>query len=305
MIIMTADALRLDRALSSLQGLRTGDALGARFFLPDHHPLLRRRQVPAGPWRWTDDTEMAASVVAVLGRFGEADEDALAAAFAEHYDEDRGYGVTVGRLLRRIREDGADWRESAAALFGGEGSWGNGAAMRVAPLGAWFAADVERAAVEARRSAGVTHRHREAVCGAVAVAVAAALRAGARDRTPLCGAELLDGVVRAVPRSAVRAGLRRARDLLDYADSVTVAAVLGCGRRTGAHDTVPFALWAAARHGGDFEAAFWASAQAGGDVDTICAIAGGVLAAAPGAAPPPEWLAETEPLPDWVPRTGR
>ena len=56
-----------------------------------------------------------------------------------------------------------------------------------------------------------------------------------------------------MPRSAVGAGLRRARDMLDYGDAATVAAVLGCGRRTSAHDTVPFALWSAARGLGDFE----------------------------------------------------
>ncbi len=76
--------------------------------------------------------------------------------------------------------------------------------------------------------------------------------------------------------SAVGAGLRRARDMLDYADAGTVAAVLGCGRRTSAHDTVPFALWSAARALGDYEEAFWTTAQVGGDVDTNCAIVGGV-----------------------------
>ncbi|MZE81356.1 ADP-ribosylglycohydrolase family protein, partial [Streptomyces sp. SID5475] len=112
--------------------------------------------------------------------------------------------------------------------------------------------------------------------------------------------DLLDAVTELVPRSAVRAGLRRARDLLDYADPGTVAAVLGCGRRNSAHDTVPFTLWAAARHLGDFRAAFWTTARAGGDVDTTCAIVGGVVASGPGA-PPAEWLERTEPLPQWAP----
>ncbi|MEE1926629.1 ADP-ribosylglycohydrolase family protein [Streptomyces sp. TRM 70351] len=300
---MTRDADRLSRALASLRGLSVGDALGARFVLPGHHPLLRRGDVPPGPWPWTDDTEMAASVVAVLHRLGAADQDALAAAFAAHHDPGRSYGRTVDAMLRRIREDGTDWRELAPALFAGQGSWGNGAAMRVAPLGAWFADSPARAAEEAERSAYVTHQHREAVCGAIAVAAAAALRAGAGagDWDTGAGARLLAQVTALVPRSAVGAGLRRAGDLLDYADVGTVAAVLGCGRRTSAHDTVPFALWAVARHGTGFAEAFWATARAGGDVDTTCAIVGGVLAAAPGGAPPPAWVRSTEPLPGWVP----
>ncbi|MDP9614007.1 ADP-ribosylglycohydrolase [Streptomyces demainii] len=89
--------------------------------------------------------------------------------------------------------------------------------------------------------------------------------------------------------------------MLDYADAGTVAAVLGCGRRTSAHDTVPFALWAAARHLGSFEETFWQTASAGGDVDTTCAIAGGVVAAEAAGAPPAHWQDRTEALPEWVP----
>ena len=103
-----------------------------------------------------------------------------------------------------------------------------------------------------------------------------------------------------VPRSAVGAGLRRARDMLDYDDATTVAAVLGSGRRTSAHDTVPFALWSAARGLGDYERAFWTTAQVGGDVDTTCAIVGGVVAAGAASAPPARWLERTEALPAWV-----
>ncbi|MEU0142911.1 ADP-ribosylglycohydrolase family protein, partial [Streptomyces albidoflavus] len=113
------------------------------------------------------------------------------------------------------------------------------------------------------------------------------------------GRALLDGVLELVPRSAVEAGLRRARDMLDYRDAGTVAAVLGCGRRSTAHDTVPFALWSAARGLDDYEATFWRTAQVGGDIDTTCAIVGGILAAA-GNAPPAAWTEQTEPLPEWL-----
>lgn len=88
-----------------------------------------------------------------------------------------------------------------------------------------------------------------------------------------------------LPRSAVVAGLRRAKDMLDYEDPTTVAAVLGNGRRTSAQDTVPFALWSAARALGSYEDAFWVTAQAGGDVDTTCAIVGGIVAAGAAGAP--------------------
>ncbi|NEY36696.1 ADP-ribosylglycohydrolase family protein [Streptomyces sp. PRKS01-65] len=299
---MTADSFsagRLERALASLRGLAVGDALGSQFFVPVNHPLLRRRELPPGPWQWTDDTEMACSVVAVLAAHHRIDQDALARSFAAHHDVGRGYGPAVDRLLRLVRE-GGDWRELSAALFNGQGSWGNGAAMRIAPLGAWYADDPEQATHQAEISAYPTHQHREAVVGAMAVAAAAAL-AAAPDGPPRAEA-LLDGVIALVPKkSAVGAGLRRARDMLDYGDATTVAAVLGCGRRTTAHDTVPFALWSAARALGDYERAFWTTVQAGGDMDTTCAIVGGILAAARAGAPPAAWVERTEELPDWLP----
>ncbi|MFJ6570579.1 ADP-ribosylglycohydrolase family protein [Streptomyces sp. NPDC091292] len=298
---MTADsspAPRLGRALASLRGLSVGDALGSQYFVPVNYPLLKRREVPSGTWQWTDDTEMASSVVTVLAAHRRIDQDALARSFAQRHDFDRGYGPAVNRLLRLVRE-GGDWRELAAALFNGQGSWGNGAAMRIAPLGAWYADDPEQATHQAEISAYPTHQHREAVVGSMAVAAAAALAADpAGPPTPEA---LLDGVIALVPRSAVGAGLRRARDMLDYDDPGTVAAVLGCGRRTTAHDTVPFAVWSAARCLGDFERAFWETAQVGGDVDTTCAIVGGIVATADTGGPPESWAARTEALPEWVP----
>ncbi|MER6530124.1 ADP-ribosylglycohydrolase family protein [Streptomyces sp. NPDC001508] len=297
---MTADSSRperLDRALASLRGLAVGDALGSQFFVPANYPLLKRRELPPGRWQWTDDTEMACSVVAVLAAHHRIDQDALARSFAEHHDFDRGYGPAVNRLLRLVRE-GHEWREPAAGLFNGQGSWGNGAAMRIAPLGAWYADDPEQATHQAEISAYTTHQHSEAVVGAMAVAAAAALAAASGG--PPGPEALLDGVVALVPKSAVSAGLRRARDMLDYADVGTVAAVLGCGRRTSAHDTVPFALWSAARALDDYETAFWTTAQVGGDVDTTCAIVGGVLAAGKAGTPPREWLGRVETLPDWA-----
>ncbi|MFI1023052.1 ADP-ribosylglycohydrolase family protein [Streptomyces olivaceus] len=287
----------LGRALASLRGLSVGDALGSQFFVPANYPLLGRRELPPGTWQWTDDTEMACSVVSVLAAHHRVDQDALAHSFAHHHDFDRGYGPAVNRLLRLVRE-GGDWRELAAALFNGQGSWGNGAAMRIAPLGAWYADDPEQATHQAEISAYPTHQHREAVVGAMAVAAAAALAAAPSG--PPGPHRLLDEVIALVPKSAVGAGLRRARDMLDYDDAATVAAVLGCGRRTTAHDTVPFALWSAARALGTYEEAFWTTAQVGGDVDTTCAIVGGVVAAGKAGAPPAAWTERVETLPAWL-----
>ncbi|HEX5120639.1 MAG TPA: ADP-ribosylglycohydrolase family protein [Pseudonocardiaceae bacterium] len=288
--------IRRSRALDSLYGLALGDALGSQFFVPANHEFLLRRELPPGPWQWTDDAEMACSVVAVLDRLGGIDQDALAASFAEHHDFDRGYGPGVNRMLRLVREGGA-WRELAADLFNGQGSWGNGGAMRVAPLGAWFADDPAEAARQAALSAEVTHAHPDGVAGAVAVAVAAALAA---DPNPPAPRDFLDRVLAHVPPGRVHHGVWAARGLAHVPSAEIAVHELGNGRRTSAADTVPYALWAAARNLTDYEQAFWITASTGGDVDTTCAIVGGVVGAHVGTEGLPErWRAECEPLPAW------
>jgi ADP-ribosylglycohydrolase len=292
--------------VASLQGLTVGDALGSCFFVPGNLPALEVRALPRDPvWPWTDDTEMACSVLAVLKRYGRIDQDALAASFAAHHDFDRGYGPGVNRILRLIRQEGASWRELAASAFDGRGSWGNGAAMRVAPLGAYFAdgadgssAMLERVVAEAAASAEVTHTHPEAVAGAIAVAVAANL---AVSRPDLVGGALLRAVAERTPDGLVRDGLVNAVALLPLSDPLAAAKVLGNGRATSAPDTVPFCLWVVAKHPRSFVDAFWAAASAGGDVDTNCAIVGGIVAARTGVPGiPAEWLARCEPLPAWA-----
>jgi ADP-ribosylglycohydrolase len=75
---------------------------------------------------------------------------------------------------------------------------GNGSAMRVALLGAYFADDEERLVDEAVRSAVVTHAHRDGQAGAVAIAVAAgwAVRGGGEPEA------LFETVLAATPRWA-------------------------------------------------------------------------------------------------------
>ncbi|MCW3844691.1 ADP-ribosylglycohydrolase family protein [Micromonospora yasonensis] len=296
---------RLALARDSLVGLSVGDAIGGRFFVPGGEVVRWRDALPAGPWEWSDDTEMACSVVAVLAGHGEIDRDALAVAFADRYDPARRYGAGAVTLLELIR-DGTPWPVAAAAAFDGQGSCGNGAAMRVAPLGAWYADSTRRAADQARAAAEVTHAHPEGIAGAVAVAVAAALAARARldgDRPE--PARLLGAVTNALdPAGAVHRGVRRAAALLGHSAEQAVAA-LGNGSRVTAQDTVPFTLWAAATHLDDYPAAIRVCVEAGGDVDTTAAIAGGVVAAYTGVGTPggvPDgWLAAREPLPGWLP----
>ena len=287
----------LVRARVALEGLSVGDAFGERFFGEPREVSrrIRARELPPGPWRYTDDTEMALSVVEELEAHGGIDQDALAERFARRLDPERGYGRGALMLLTFVRA-GMNWRAVSKGSMGGEGSYGNGAAMRVAPLGAWFADDLERAAAEARLSAEVTHAHPEGIAGAVGVAVAAALAWRGRG-APLEAAGFLEQVAAAAPAGATREGLEKARGLPAGIEVGAAAEALGNGAAVSAPDTVPFCVWMASR-GLTYEESLWRTASASGDVDTTCAIVGGIVAAREGLdAVPRAWRLARESLP--------
>jgi ADP-ribosylglycohydrolase len=288
----------IQRARRSLQGLAVGDAFGETMFRPADEVAKRvakRLIEPRRPWRWTDDTAMALSIVEVLGRYDRIDADALAEAFARRWAEDphRGYGQGAITLLTRVAY-GADWRREAARMFKGQGSYGNGAAMRAAPIGAYFAGDLDRVRAEALRSAEPTHTHPDGAAGAVAVAVAAALAAsGGAAR------KFFEDVVRLTPPGHTLERLRRAADIDLDADPARVGEELGTGLDVAAHDTVPFCLWVAARHLDSYEEALWTATAQHGDRDTMGAIVGGIVVmAADDDAIPVLWRAATELVPD-------
>lgn len=287
-------------AVAAMRGLALGDAFGETWLLQPADELeaaLEQRRLPDGPWPWTDDTAMALSLLAVLDRHGHTDQGALAAAFAESYaaDPNRSYGGSMHQVLRAFGA-GEDWAVVTRRQFDGMGSWGNGAAMRVAPLGAWYAGDLDAAVAEAARSAEVTHAHPEAVAGAVAVAVAAALSVGG-----IPGGDLVAAVADRVPGTEVGSRLRRVTRMAPGADPRHVAGMVGCGLRISAVDTVPYAIWCAATDLDDLPAALWTTALAGGDVDTTCAIVGGIVAGRTGlSGVPAGWREACEPLPGWV-----
>ncbi|UBU18685.1 ADP-ribosylglycohydrolase family protein [Nonomuraea gerenzanensis] len=301
---MSADGRAPALMRACLEGLSVGDAFGDQFFLHTNRHLTAR-DLPPPPWEWSDDTEMACSVVTCLRRHGHVDQDALATSFATRMDAGRRYGAGAGALLERIR-GGHPWRAAVAGSFGGGGSYGNGAAMRVAPLGAYFAGDPARAAAEAARQAEITHTHPEGIAGAIAVAVAASLAAAGTTAGTTTGTttgtaeDIIEAVLDHTPGTYVRPGLGRVRRL-KKATPEQAAQVLGNGSRVTAQDTVPFALWAATRHLEDYPAGVRACVVAGGDMDTTAAIAGGVIAAGTGTdGIPAEWLAAREPLPGWL-----
>jgi ADP-ribosylglycohydrolase len=289
------DHERLRLAKRSLDGLSIGDAFGERFFAAPAivERMIEDRALPEPPWRFTDDTVMALSIIDTLEDLGTIDCDRLADYFGVRYrlDPGRGYGGTAHGILNKIAS-GTDWEGAAGDVFDGQGSMGNGGAMRAAPVGAYFFDDYERTAREADHSANVTHAHPEGRAGAIAVAIATAWAArNAEDVT-----EMFRTVLAHTPGGATTAGIQRAAELPLTYDVRTAVSALGNGTRIISEDTVPFSLWCAARHINDYESALWTTVSGLGDRDTTCAIVGGILAARESVQIPDHWCGNREDL---------
>ncbi len=288
----------IDRAVVSLEGLSVADAFGEQLLHSGPNArveaLSDRRTPPAKRWMWTDDTAMAFSIVEVLRAHGTIDPAVLAAAFARRYvaEPARGYGRGAHEVLAAIAA-GTPYDTAARALFDGQGSCGNGGGMRAAPIGAYFAGDLDAVVQHARSSAAPTHAHPEGMAGAIAVAVAAAaVVSGERDPRGL-----LETIVARTPAGPTRDGVRRSIPML-RAEPITVAAELGNGSHVLAADTIPFSMWCAATHLDDYACALWACCEVGGDIDTTCAIVGGIVIGAVGIEGiPAAWRTAREPLP--------
>lgn len=299
---MSDHDIRLDCARQSLEGLSVADALGGfgEFWRGTFLTYIKKRQPPTEQWKFTDDTNMALSIYSILRQFGEIKKDELADSFISHYGKERGYGYGAMKVFDQLVTGQGNWREAFGNMFGGTGSYGNGGAMRVAPLGAYFADDMETLIENARLSAEITHTHAEGVAGTIAVAVASGIAVSYRDKTKPSISEFVDAILPYIPDSEVKENCAKVKTVPADMPIDDVVMILGNGRHVSAMDTVPLTLWCASNWMDDFEEAFWQCASAGGDVDTTCAIVGGIIASRSTDSIPEKWIQHREPLSTWA-----
>ncbi len=321
----------IDKARGCLLGQAIGDALGAPIEGWSRERVLRtygpvRDYVEAAgsgvrharlPGLYTDDTQQALILADVLAEYRGFDPEGARRLYVElarpspglPRGAHRGTGGNYRTALERM----------AAAPAGevtGIASAGNGAAMRIAPLGLWYAGDraaLQQAVIEASRQ---THTDARAIAAAAAVAylvahlaappaatagdARAALRAAAafaqETEAELCG----PGQEPRPPRFS--AALLILDPLWEAPRwDVLRTIVVEANRQQPAHPiqspsdsfacaSVPTAIYLAL-HEPSFEEAIVEAINLGGDADTVGAIAGALAGARWGAgAIPQRWL---------------
>jgi ADP-ribosylglycohydrolase len=191
--------------------------------------------------RFTDDTVLTVATADAL--LGDGDYAGVYRRHGRAYPN-AGYGGSFYRWL--LDEDAGPYN-----------SWGNGAAMRVSPVG--FALDtIDEVLAEAARSAAVTHNHPEGIKGAQATALAVFLARSGADKTSI--------------RLAIEE--RFGYDLARSLDAIrpTYRFDVSC------QGSVPESL-IAFLESTDYESAVRNAVSLGGDADTMACIAGGVAQA--------------------------
>ncbi|WP_200340986.1 ADP-ribosylglycohydrolase family protein [Rhodovibrio sodomensis] len=277
---MAASETLRDRAVGALLGCAVGDAIGELAFTHASKDRLQAAVARAQHLVYTDDTAMAIAVANALVEDGLIHAQALGDRFARGFQLEpwRGYGPGPPAIFKTVAETGRAYEEVARELYGGEGSLGNGAAMRAAPLGVAYR-DTERLPAACDTASAVTHAHpvgRDAallVARAVGQAIEAAIE-GRRIRPHALAQHLTDGCRSEEMRHKMQA-------VTDYLEAGAQAEAVAdaVGRSVSAPESVPFAVYAFLATPDDFEACLDTAALHGGDRDTLAAMAGSIAGA--------------------------
>jgi ADP-ribosylglycohydrolase len=226
-------------------GAIAGDIIGSVY---EHDPI-KSKDFPLFHPRceFTDDTVLTVAVADAITS-GAPYLQAIR-RFGQRYP-DAGYGGTFAR-----------WLHSPAPQP--YGSWGNGAAMRVCPVGFAFATE-EDVLEHARKTAAITHDHPEGIKGAQATALAVLLARTGHDKPAIRR------------RIAASFGYDLNRTLETIRPHYSFDA--------SCQGTVPEAL-IAFLESDSYEDAVRNAISLGGDSDTLACIAGGIAEAFYGSVP--------------------
>jgi len=257
-----------------LLGLALGDALGAPYEGSAPGGLDRVERIVNGPQsilRYTDDTEMAIGVAESLSELSRFDPQHMAQRFADNCNPTRGYGRGALAVLELIRQ-GAPWEDVSLRIFP-EGSFGNGAAMRAAPIGLAFADDTDELKRVTQIASSITHANPLAQEGALMVTLATVC--ALKDFTVAETLKVLEQSLK-LPEYQERIDIIR-EILVSEPDTIEVITKLGTSVR--AHESAPTAVYAYLKYGADYLRTVAYCVSLGGDTDTIAAMAGALSGA--------------------------
>ena len=289
--------MNASRVLGVLLGQAAADSIGSLFEgqTPDwlhgrfDTPEAMFRYAADAPRQYTDDTEMALAIAEYLCEAGSIEPNQLMGQFVRHYNSWRGYGRGTRMLMDAFRQN-AEYEYMVANHFPG-GSYGNGAAMRAAPVGIRFS-DPEQIWEQAKLSAWPTHRHELGIEGAQLIALATRLAADTEDISPRQMASELKSFSETLTFSKqldTLAGISSAKEVAQFGNGIE------------AHESAVTAIACFVLHPDSFERTVQTALWLGGDTDTVAAMAGALSGARLGASAIQPFARQLEPNTDFMP----
>lgn len=288
-----------DKFVGALLGTAVGDALGMPLEGLSHEEIegefgyvtnMIDGRLPKG--YYTDDTQLmiglAESLIHCRGFSG----NHMVNRFMDNFEAFRGYGTGTVRVLQQIL-DGQPWEKAAMHIFGG-GSYGNGAAMRIAPVGVLYNSKPEELIKVAESTCRITHTHPLGIEGGILQAYTVNLAAGIRssESNKLDPIRFLEMVVDLVEHDDYKSRFKQIEIFLTQNDEPPLEEVINTlGVGIQAHKSVPMALYCFLKKNHSFSEAVTYAVNMGGDTDTIGAMTGAIAGAFHGAESiPAEWL---------------
>ena len=267
--------------LGGMIGSALGDAIGELAFGYRKKEDLCVQMDRLKELRYTDDTAMSIGLAESLIKKGCLDQHDLGETFRCNFEREpwRGYASGPPTIFSIVKQSGSTYAEVARSLFGGTGSLGNGAAMRIVPLGLFFH-DSPDLYENACMSAAVTHAHPVGKDGAAAQAqaISAAVKLGPKGAFPYTG--FMDALIDSSRTPQIKEKIRSVRKFINDQSTPSFAAEQ-LGQTVAVHESMPFALFSFLRHPTSFEDCLFCATLHGGDRDTLgamaCAISGAYL----------------------------
>ncbi len=267
--------------LGGMVGSALGDAIGELAFWGLGEAGLRSAIAQRDALIYTDDTAMAIGLAESITQVGRLDEQHLGDTFRANFQREpwRGYASGPPTVFSLVERHGLSYSEAARSLFGGQGSFGNGAAMRIAPVGLFYH-DAPDLYEQVRASASVTHAHPIGVDGAAVLACAVAQAVKVDPQEPFPFEPFSQGLTDFARTPEIRDKMMLVRTLVAE-DAPPPDAARRLGRSVAVHESLPFAIYSFLRHPQSFEACLFCAILNGGDRDTLgamaCAVSGAYL----------------------------
>jgi poly(ADP-ribose) glycohydrolase ARH3 len=287
-----------DKFRGAILGCFLGDAFGSGFEGMDpnrsvfHMGVLSKKLTR----RYTDDTDMTLALTESIVQCGQVDPEDIARQYSLSCDLRRGYAIGTIKAVQALRA-GLKWHQVARIVFE-NGSFGNGAAMRVSPVGVFYHHDLNGLREAAIEQANITHVHPLGQWGAVMQAYSVGLAVVQNPKEPFKKEQMIVNLKEGLwggPIEYIKA-LNEIEEMLTHGKKLQAREVAqSLGNGVEAHFSVPSACYIAITYSPDFCDAIRAAISLGGDTDTIAGMVGAIVGAHVGEKGLPiEWIEQLE-----------